>query len=86
MAIFTDIDPAARLFYVFVGGLSGELVREKLPTPVEIAEPDNDGVVHKVLKDEIVLRKTLRLHYRLPNDASRRSQPATEDGNDWVMR
>ncbi len=87
VAIFTDIDGAARAFDVFVGGLTGELVREKLPTPVKVTEPDNDGKTQTIIKDEIVLRKTLLLHYRMPDDASlRNGKPAIADGSGWVMR
>ena len=87
VAIFTDIDPNARSFDLFVGGLSGEGVTVKLPVKVEIIEADTEGKVRKVVKDTVVLHKTLRLHYRLPDDPSRRTgSPAVPDGSDYVMR
>jgi hypothetical protein len=87
VAIFQDIDPNARAFDLFVGGLSGEGVTVKLPVKVEVTEADIEGNVAKVVKDTIVLHKTLRLHYRLPDDPSRRTgSPAVADGSDYVMR
>jgi hypothetical protein len=87
VAIFQDIDPEARAFDLYVGGLSGEGVTVKLPVKVEVTEADTEGKMLKVVKDTIVLHKTLRLHYRLPDDPSRRTaSPAIADGSDYVMR
>jgi hypothetical protein len=87
VAIFQDIEGEARAFDLFVGGLSGEGVTVKLPVKVAVQEADTEGIVRTVEKDSIVLHKTLRLHYRLPDDPSRRAaSPAVSDGSDYVMR
>ena len=85
--IFTDIDPSAGSFDIFVGGLSGETVHIRPPTPVETVTTDREGKQHVVMKDEIILAKTLKLHYLLPGEASARSKTTpTLESKTWVMR
>ena len=87
VAIFEDIEPEARAFDLFVSGLSGEGVTLKLPRPVDVMEADTEGRTRQVVRDTVVLHKTLRLQFRLPDDpVSRLSRPALADGSDWVMR
>ncbi len=86
--IFTDIDPAAGSFDIFVGGLSGETARIQPPAPVPTQVYDRaKKQTTTVLKDEVVLSKTLQLHYALPGEASARLlTAATLKSKTWVMR
>lgn len=87
VAIWTDYDPAARDFDIFVGGLSGERARVKLPAPITVEEKGDDGKLHEVVKHEVVLAKTLRLAYRLLGEAeSRLGKEPTLTETEWVMR
>lgn len=87
VAIFRDIDADARKFDIFVGGLSGETVRIELPVPVEIEQMDDEGNIQTVQQDEILLRKTLELHFRLPGEPQARTQTQViPAGQSWVMR
>jgi hypothetical protein len=87
VAIFRDIDPTARSFDLFVGGLSGETAVEKLPTKVMVAQVDVEGKTTQVLSDTIVLRKTMDLAYKFPGDAGARTgDTAALESTTWVMR
>ncbi len=87
VAIWRDFDPQARGFDVFVGGLSGERVRVKLPAPVKVTVVDASGKEKRVVKTEITLVKTLHLQYRLPGEAAARDRTKVEAvGKAWVMR
>lgn len=87
VVIFQDIDPDARSFDVFIGGLSGETVRIQLPREVEVKAPDVRGELETVRKSSIVLHKTRRLRFSIPGDAtSRFTNPPVLVGQDWVMR
>jgi hypothetical protein len=87
VAIFRDIDPQARSFDIFIGGLSGETAVVKLPMPIAVEEPTIEGKVVTVTKDSIILHKTRQLRFALPGEAGARlnARPRMiEDG--WVMR
>ena len=80
-AVFRDFDPQGSRFAVYVGGLSGELVR--------LANPSFDRL--KVESDKnmrfFVLRKTLAIHYDLPGDSQTRARTVpTRVKREWVMR
>lgn len=77
VAIWPDIDQEARAFDVFVGGLSGEKAKVKLPAG---SQPTSGPA-------EVTLTKALQLKYALS------SEPAARDRNgpkllekNWVMR
>ena len=87
VAIFLDIDPQARAFDLFIGGLSGETVGVKLPMKVIVLEADVEGRPVKALKDTILLRKAWQLTYQLPGDAGARfSAKPRMASSRWVMR
>ncbi len=83
VAIWKDFDPKARKFDIFVGGLSGETVKVKLP--VAIKQRDAEGKV--VTRTEVTLSKTLQLTYFVPGEAAARPQTAPRlVKKQWVMR
>ncbi len=87
VAIWEDFDPNAAAFDVFVSGLSGETVEITLPKPIRVVETDAFGKQTEVVKDKIILAKTLKRSYRIPLEAADRSRAAlnlTEE--EWVMR
>lgn len=87
--IFQDIDPEAGAFDIFVGGLSGESVAVTLPNPVPkvVRVSNRDANRTTVMKDAVVLSKTLQLHYGLPGQASSRFRSgAVFKSRTWVMR
>lgn len=87
VAIFRDFDPAARSIDVFIGGASGETAVVKLPTKVLVDEIDIRGLTRQVLKDTMVLHKTLQLTYSLPGEAEARFSVAPrQTAKRWVMR
>ncbi len=87
VAIWTDFDHKARGFNVFVGGLSGERKKVKLPKPITVTVADENGKEKKATKTEVVLSKTLSLRYFLPGDASARSADTPQlRKKQWVMR
>jgi len=78
---FRDFDPDANRFTIYVGGLSGELVRLQNPVynPLKV-ESDNNPRYH-------VLRKTLAIEYGLPGDRlSRKMATPVRVRREWVMR
>ena len=87
VAIFGDIEPGARAFDLFDGGLSGEAAELRLPVPVMLKRTDSEGRVRKVRDDRIVLHKTLQMTYKLPGEpAARAAGRVIPDGRCWVMR
>lgn len=82
VAIFTDIDPEAGAFDLFVGGLSGETSTIKPPLPVI-----STSYGKSTTKTSVTLSKTLGLNYKLPGEASARATivPQLVDKT-WVMR
>ena len=80
-AVFRDFDPQASGFAVYVGGLSGEIVRLNNPAfDAGKAESDNN-------RRSFILRKTLGIHYDLPGDSyTRRVAVPTRVKREWVMR
>lgn len=87
VAVFRKLDPQARSFDIFVGGLSGETARVELPVPVEVTEITAEGEVQTVARETIVLRKTLRLGFRIPGEpGARRQTVVIPAGQEWVMR
>ena len=85
--IFTDIDPKAGAFDIFVAGLSGETVKVRPPNPVPTVVYDREGKKKVEMAEEIVLAKTLQLSFSLPGEAAARFQtPTTLVQKQWVMR
>ena len=88
VAIFTDIDPDARVFDLFVGGLSGERAVDTLPVPITVQRVNpQTGEFEEVQTRQIVLHKTRQVTYRLAGEAAARATSQAEriaDG--WVMR
>ena len=80
-AVFRNFDPQASRFAVYVGGLSGEIVRLNNPTyDADQAQSDNN-------QRFFILRKTLAIHYDLPGDSqTRRTTVPTRVKREWVMR
>ena len=87
VAIWPDLDEQAQGFDIFVGGLSGETEKIKLPTPTTVTVIDEEGNRKQAVKDEAIVSKTLRLAYKLPGEyaARARTQPKLEK-KEWVMR
>jgi hypothetical protein len=87
VAIWNDFDPNAGAFDVFVSGLSGETVEVPLPKPIRVIETDALGKEVEVVKDKIILAKSLERHYRITAEAADRSQTALAAASEeWVMR
>jgi hypothetical protein len=83
VAIWKNVDPAARAFTMYVAGLSGETVRMKNPGFDE-AQAESD-------KNEkyFILRKTLSVPYKLPGGVGTRdlAVPERRNGEEkWIMR
>jgi len=87
VAIWTDFDPDAGAFDLFVGGLSGETADVVLPKPVTLIAPDADGNPQTVTKEQVVLAKTLQLSYGIAGEAAARPRTAVKLlAKRWVMR
>ncbi|NQU76511.1 MAG: hypothetical protein HQ546_09390 [Planctomycetes bacterium] len=87
VAIFRDFDPAARAFDLFIGGLSGETIKISLPRKVMVSRADVEGRETLILDNNIVLRRTLHLSYKLPSEAAARfATPAIVHSRQWIMR
>ncbi len=87
VAIWSGIDPQARAFDVFIGGLSGEQATVKLPAPVMVEERDEKGQVRRVARAEVTLFKTLKLSYGLPGEPPARAKTRPRLlKKEWVMR
>jgi hypothetical protein len=87
VAIWTDFDPAAGAFDIFVGGLSGESAEVQLPVPVTVTEMDYTGQTRTVTKEKLVLTKTLQLSYAISGEAAARPRTkAKPTAKQWVMR
>lgn len=85
VAIFRDFDPKAASFTIFVGGLSGETAVVRLPRPIELPDPLEEG---KTVRTSVVtLSKTLALTYNVGAEASQRSEAEVRlVQKAWVMR
>ena len=87
VAIWRDFDPKARRFDIFIGGLSGETVKIKLPVPVVVVKKDENGRPVKVTLNELNVTKTLQLSYSLPGEAASRTKTRPRlVAKRWVMR
>lgn len=87
VAIFSDIDPNARRIEIFVSGLSGNTATVKLPVPIPVEVTDVDGNASTVMKDSIVLHRTLQLEYSMPGEAAARMNNLPKlIEQEWVMR
>lgn len=93
VAIFRDFDPEAGRFDVFIGGLSGETAKIKLPNPIKIRKekpfnPEKKTDASEVVEtQEIILSKTLKLTYKIGSQAKdRQGAPLRFLGKEWVMR
>lgn len=87
VAVWRDFDPKARGFDLFVGGLSGERAKLKLPAPVKGVVRDEAGKKVEVVRAELTLAKTMHLSYRLPGEAEARKRTRPElTRKQWVMR
>lgn len=83
VAIFKDFDPKATSFTIFVGGLSGEVRREKNPA-FDTSKPESE-----TNKRYFVFRKTLAIPYRFPGSQVTRRSVTPErlaDKQQWLMR
>jgi hypothetical protein len=87
LAIWPDIDLKARAFDIFVGGLSGEREKVKLPLPLTVVVTDKDGNKTQEALSEVVLSRMLKLHYLIPSEPqSRTPDSVVLDKKDWVLR
>ena len=87
VAIWSDFDPKATSFDVFVGGLSGETAQITLPQPMEVTEVDSDGKKVTKTVEKVVLSKTLDLSYTVNGDPDNRAKnKAGLTAKNWVMR
>jgi hypothetical protein len=87
VAIWPDFDGEAGAFDVFVSGLSGETMEMKLPKPIRVNETDIYGKTREIVKDRIILSKTLKMHFSVPGEAAARLSSGMKlDGETWVMR
>lgn len=87
VAIFSNFDPEANGFTIFFGGLSGDTVTVKLPSPVKVEVVKPDGTVETVTRDRVTLAKTLQLQYSLAVGPNNRIQAKPQLlRRDWVMR
>ena len=87
VAIWPDIDPEAGKLEVYVGGLSGDQIRLKLPVKVKMTRRLPNGESVTVETDEVVLRRTLLLVFDIPGEAAaRRTTPALLLKKRWMMR
>jgi hypothetical protein len=89
VAIWRDIDPEARAFDIFIGGLSGERVKVETPTgaeaPKTLGEPTTSAPTTQ--GGYVFLSKTLQYHYTLPGDPTKRDSNMPKlESTDWVMR
>ncbi|MGA2265630.1 MAG: hypothetical protein ABSH10_04275 [Phycisphaerae bacterium] len=87
VAIWTDFDPNASAFDVFVSGLSGETEEFQLPKPIHVTETDAAGKKVEVVKTTILLAKTLERHYAVAGEPAARSAATVHFlDEEWVMR
>ena len=87
VVFFKDFDPKAGSFKIFFGGLSGETKEFKLPKPIKRVTKDSQGNKIEVETDEIILRKTLQIEYKLSSDSTNRSSTTLKSlGQKWIMR
>ncbi len=81
VAVFRQFDPIANSFTIFVGGLSGEIVR--------VANPSFDATQEASDANPrfFILRRTLALRYDIPGDPdTRKLAKPIRRSRDWVMR
>ncbi len=87
VAIWSDIDPKARGFDVFITGLSGERAKIKLPVPTKVTVVGKDGRLVERITNTAILSKTLHLQYRLPGEPTGRANIELKPiKKEWVMR
>lgn len=95
VAIFKDFDPKAASFDLFIGGLSGEMAKIKLPKKINVKKDKaftatGGKVVEEeetVLTDEIIVTKTLKLTFKIPSQKRDRLQSEIRFvKKEWVMR
>ncbi|MFW6133877.1 MAG: hypothetical protein ACOC8F_08275 [Planctomycetota bacterium] len=87
IAVWPDFDADSGSVDIFVGGLSGEVQEIRLPTPIRKTLKTAEGGEKVIVKDSLVLSKTLKLHFEIPGaaEARHRVTPKLTDGR-WVMR
>lgn len=87
VAIWPDIDPAAGKLEVYIGGLSGDQRRLKLPITVTMTRELPNGETVTIKTDEVVLHRTLLLEFGLPGEAAaRQNTPAVQLKKRWMWR
>ena len=86
VAIWPDFDPNAGAMDVFVSGLSGETAQVILPKPVRVSETDAAGKPVEVVKDKILLSRTMQRHYSVQGRWAGGAAEAKFDEESWVMR
>ena len=87
VAIWPRFDPKSGAFDIFLGGLSGETAEVQLPTPIKVTEIDARGRKTEVVKNKVILSKTLQLTYSVPGEEAARPRARTKlRKKQWVMR
>ena len=87
VVFFKDFDPKATGFSIFFAGLSGESKEFKLPKPIKRKIKNDKGEEVEIETDEIILRKTLQIQYKLSSDSTNRSKTTLKSkGSTWIMR
>jgi hypothetical protein len=87
VAIWPDFGPEVGAFDVFVSGLSGETAEVALPKPLRVTETDAMGNPREVVKDKLILSKTMQRHYQVEGRSnSGAGSPAKFVSQAWVMR
>jgi hypothetical protein len=85
VAIFHDFDPKAASFTIFFGGLSGETAMVRLPTPITLPDPLEEG--KNIETSTVMLSKTLALTYNVGAEARERTKAEIRlVDKTWVMR
>ncbi len=87
VAIWGEFDPKAGSIDIFFGGVSGETAEVRLPSPIKVVEIDSKGNETFVVKDKIILARTLQLSYSIPGEhAARLRTPPELIRKQWIMR
>ncbi len=87
VAIWREFDGKAGSFDLFLGGFSGETAEVILPIPVTAKEIDARGRDVEVVKEKIILTKTMQLNFSAPGEQSARSRLTPKLlKRQWVMR
>ena len=87
VAIWPDFSDKTGSIDVFAGGLSGETAELKLPRPVTVTETDAHGVEKTVVKNKVILHKSLQLNFSVKGETGSREYSTTKlVSRKWVLR